>query len=117
MEKLAVKILRYLKKQSSPVPLSVLTQKYGCAAERAVTFLDENGFVSQGSEYFPHETDAGTAYFVKDGKFSIASSGCSYLEHKFADDFDRWITRGTAVIGFVTGVISLILHLIGYSAG
>lgn len=117
MDKTSVKILKYLKKRNRPVSADEISQKFGSIGEQSLSHLDSIRYISQGFRYggITRNPVTGRAETcdVPDGQYKLEPPGRDFLEHKFWNDFDRWITRATAFIGFVTGVLSLILHLIG----
>ena len=116
MDRESLKMLRYLKKENKPISRDVLKEKYGTSANDSISYLLKMGYIKQGTISSGVTRDPSTGLVkVKDwpnGMFEVDSPGKDYLQHKLGNDFDRWITRVTAIIGFITGVWSLILHFL-----
>lgn len=115
MDKLSNKVLKYLKKQTSPTPQAVITDKYGENAKRSLNYLEKDGFIRLGTifgdrfiEYdkLPNALKANQSLV-----YEITSLGINYLEEKPGQDFDRWLTRIAAIIGAITGCVSLVLEI------
>lgn len=112
LEKIAVKILRQLDKEESSVSRKSIIEKYGSKASGALSFLEKEHYIKQGSVFMPHQNANGRAFYMPNGEFEIDSIGRDYLQHKFWNDFDRWATRICAVVGAITGIASLVWQVI-----
>lgn len=121
MDRTSVKVLKYINKQDDPVSDDQVMEKYGSKGQQSLSMLYQEGYLSRGIGQTIYYCDAATGKSETKTKlnnlYSIEPPGRDFLEHKFWNDFDRWVTRGAAIVGFVTGMISLIMHLIGYNAG
>lgn len=121
MDKTSLKVLRYIKKQDKPVSREAISQKYGIKGEQSLSQLDTDNYISQGSKYAGITKNSITGRVetknIPNGMYVIEPKGRDFLEHKFWSDYDKWITRITALFGFITGIISLVLHFIGQNAG
>lgn len=117
MDKTSVKVLKYINKQDNPVSADQIIEKYGSKGKQSLFLLCQGNYLSRGIDktvyYHNPTTGRADSKAILNNMYSIEPLGRDLLEHKFWNDFDRWLTRGTAIIGFVTGVISLILHFIG----
>ena len=121
MDKTSVKVLRYINKQNNPVSAEQIEEKYGFKGRQSLSMLCDGNYLSRGigKTMFYHDAATGkpASKVILNNMYSMEPLGRDFLEHKFWNDIDRWLTRGTAFIGFITGVISLIMHFIGYNAG
>lgn len=117
MDRTSIKVLRYIEKQENAVPRDEITKKYGTKGTQSLSQLDTDKYISQGSKYAGIYrnplTGRAETRDIPDGQYVISPKGRDFLEQKFWNDFDKLITRATALIGFVTGIISLVLHFIG----
>lgn len=107
MDKLSVKVLKYIKKRNSPVKRSEIVAKFGENSIRSLEYLKKNdyikdgkvvsGVVSNGGKLAPHYT----SNFIYD----ITSSGLDFLESKPGRDFDRWLDRANIIFPMVGGAL------------
>lgn len=111
MEKLAVKILRRLRNAKAPISRQDLITEFGAEAPRALDYLFRDNYIKQGQKRNRYRSQDDDRAFVPDGMYSIDSGGMDYLQRAPGIWFDKWITRISAIVGFITGVLSLILHL------
>lgn len=116
MDRVSIKVLRYLKKQDKAVSRDAVAQKYGAKGEQSLSQLSVDNYISQGVKYAGISRNPVTGRAetknAPNGMYTIEPKGRDFLEHRFWNGFDRWITRATALIGFATGLISLIMHFI-----
>lgn len=105
MEKLAVSILKHLKKQSSYVPFDDLKNKFGPNTGSALSFLEKEEYINQGRVFRPHQTATGREHYIKDGTYQITSKGRSFLEEKPGNDFDRLLNRLNILLPIVGGAL------------
>ena len=121
MDITSVKVLKYISKQNDPVSAEQIMEKYGTRGNQSLSMLYQENYLSRGiaKTMYYHNTETGRAESktIPNNMYAIEPLGRDFLEHKFWNDFDRWLTRGAAFVGLITGVASLIMHLIGYNAG
>ena len=114
MDKLSIKILKHLNEQKESLHRDKIIEQFGPGAFKSLDNLQKTGHIKQGSKYGGISSDPATGRArtvnVPDGQFEIDSPGLDFLQHRFWNCFDKWITRITAIIGFITGLFSLILH-------
>lgn len=116
MDKSSVKVLRYLKDKKEPVAESEILSKCGANASDSLEYLVKNDYIKEGFKFGGTRTDQttgrATTFNVPNGKYKIASSGRSYLSQRAWNGIERWVTRISAIIGLITGVLSLVLHFL-----
>lgn len=116
MDKTSVKILKYLKDKNEPIEESEIILQCGAGASDSLEYLAKNEYVKEGYMYGCVRTNQSTGrvetYNVPNGKYKIVSAGRSYLSHRVGNGIDKWITRISAIIGLITGILSLILHFL-----
>lgn len=106
MDKLSVKVLRYLDKQSEPVSKDTIAEKFGRQASESVRYLESAGFIKSGKAFMPHRNSNGQqAYFISNNKYEIASPGRDYLQSKPGKDFDRWLSRISILFSVLGGAL------------
>lgn len=105
MEKLAVDILKYLKKQSDYIPFDDLKTKFGANTGSALSYLEKEEYIHQGQIFRPHQTATGKEYYMKDGTYQITSKGRAYLEEKPGKDFDKWLNRFNILLPMIGGAL------------
>ena len=110
MDRTSIKVLKYIKKNAGSVRSEQIIEKFGSNGVQSLSMLYREGYLSRSF--------AGTgAKEILCNIYRLQPAGRDFLEHKFWNDFDKWVTRGAAFVGFITGVTSLFLHIIGYNAG
>lgn len=97
MEKLALMILKYIKKESCSVSFSEIKNKFGDDSGSALSALERLGYVSEETVFKPHQTIHGMERYMGNGKYKITSEGRAYLEEKPGQDFDKWLNRFSTV--------------------
>lgn len=105
MEKLAVKILKYLLKQPDPIPFDDLKTKFGAYTGSVLSYLEKEEYIHQGRVFRPHETAYGKEYYVPNGKYQISSKGRAFLEEKPGKDFDKWLNRFNILLPMIGGAL------------
>ena len=105
MEKLAVDILKYLKKQSDYTPFDDLKTKFGANTGSVLSYLEKEEYIHQGRVFKPHQTPNGKAFYMQDGKYQITSKGRSFLEEKPGRDFDKWLNRLNILLPIIGGAL------------
>lgn len=116
MDKKSVEVLRHFKKTAHPISRAKAIEALGKDADKSITYLLNEGYLDQGTrkEGWVQDELRGVCVPGKapNGIFEINAKGEDFLEHYIGDMFDKWIVRFTSVIGFITGVSSLILHFL-----
>lgn len=95
MDRLSKKILKYIFKQSTASHTEII-EKFGERASASIRFLFNNGYISA---------------MPRTRVYRVESLGIGFLETRRGVSADRWITRICAIIGAVTGTISLLSQL------
>lgn len=112
MNRLSIKVLRFIKKQSEPVSKDVIISKFGNDAVESIRFLEKEEYIKAGKKIYPHRNLNGQhEIFISNGKYEIAALGLDFLQHKPGRDFDRWLTRIIAIWGALTGTAALLIEL------
>lgn len=106
MDRTSVKVLRYIKKNGESVRVEQIVEKFGSSGTQSLSMLCSEDYLSRSFERADPLAPPCNIYYME-------PKGRGFLQRKFWDDFDRWITRAAALIGLITGAASLILHLIG----
>lgn len=116
IDKTSVKILKYLKDKKEPVEESVIISECGPNASDSLEYLVKNGYIKEGFKFGGTRPDPitgrATTFNVPNGKYKIVSTGRAYLSQRFWNGIDKWVTRISAIIGLITGVLSLVLHFL-----
>ena len=116
MDRTSLKVLRDIKKRGEPVLREIILQKYGTEGEQSLSQLDTDNYISQGFKSVGVAKNPVTGRMeprnIPNGMYVIAPKGRGFLAHKFWNDIDKWITRSAALVGLVTGIISLIMHFV-----
>lgn len=111
MDRTSVKVLKYINKQNSPVSAEQIMEKHGTKGEQSLSMLCQEGYLSRGigKTMYYHNAATGRAESktIPNNMYSIEPLGRDYLEHKFWNDFDKWLVRLCAIWGAVTGTIAL----------
>lgn len=111
MDKASVKVLKYIKKHDGPIRRDEISQKFGKIGEQSLSHLVSSHYISQGEKYSGIAKNPVTGRVetrsVPNGEYSIEPLGRDFLEHKFWNDFDRWVTRICAIWGAITGTLAL----------
>lgn len=107
MDKLSVKILRYLKEEARPVHINEIVAKFGAESTKAVAYLKDNNYASEGKRVSGIEGTNGnrTLRYRSDLTFSLSPLGKDFLEHKFGNDFDRWLNRFNGIYAIIGGAL------------
>ena len=111
MDRTSVKVLKFIRKQAVPVSADVIVAKFGTPGEQSLSRLCEGKYISQGiaKTWLYHNGATGTSETkaVHNAMYTIEPLGRDFLEHKFWDDFDKWLVRLCAIWGAITGTIAL----------
>ena len=113
MDKLSLKILKYISKQTEPVTKQTIVAIYSQKALASLEDLEKVGFIASQSKSFQSIPGLPQIVPVIDyyGNYVITSMGLGFLEKNPWDVFDRWLTRIIAICGAITGTIALLLEL------
>lgn len=116
MDRLTVKVLKYLSKQHEPVHLEKILSRFGKNSEKSMEYLGTYGYAKDKKTIGGIEVRNGKPQpsFVSNKMWEITSAGIDYIQHKPGNDFDRWITRLVAIWGAITGTIALLIELAQY---
>lgn len=105
MDRLSVKVLRFLRGQDSPVHEDEIVRRFGPEARKSLDFLKKGNYILEGKAYGGMSFDeSGRAHrrYVGNSQYEIDSAGRDFLEAKPGVDFDRWLNR-LDVIGSILG--------------
>lgn len=105
MEKLAVRILRHLGKSNAPVSREDLNAKFGQNAGSALSYLENEGYVKQGTVLRPRVGTHPNDFYQPNGMFQITSKGRAFLQEKPGNDFDRWLSRVSVLASILGGAL------------
>ena len=113
MDRLTVKVLKYLRKQNEPVCLDKILDLYGKTAQKSIEYLESQGYATDKKVFGGMEYRNGKPRpaFVSNRFWEITSKVIDFIQHKPGQDFDRWATRLVAIWGAITGTIALLLEL------
>lgn len=106
MDKLSLRILKYISKGNGTVEHESIIEKFGDNSQRSLTFLENECFIKSG------RLPAGGGVFCSDGLYVITSKGLAFLEARPGKLYDIWSTRFFAIWGAVTGTAALILEAV-----
>lgn len=106
LDKMSLKLLRFLKKQSEPVSKEALIAKFGARVAESIRYLEKAEYIKSGSTFLPHTNSSGSrAFYISNGKYEIASLGLAYLQSKPGKDFDRWLNRISILLSILGGAL------------
>lgn len=106
MDKLSLKVLRYLSKQSAPVHRDRLMELFGRPAAESIRFLEKSEYIKSGSSFMPgYRGEDGRVNYISDHRYVIASLGLDFLQSKPGKDFDRWLGRISIVASVLGGAL------------
>lgn len=116
IDKTSVKVLKYLNGKKDPVEESEIISEFGPDASDSIEYLLKNDYIKEGLKFGGTRPDPitgrATTFNVPNGKYKIVSTGRAYLSQRFWNGIDKWVTRISAIIGLITGVLSLALHFL-----
>lgn len=110
MDKLSLKVLRFISTKKDRVTRKLIIEKCGEGTQKSLTYLENDGFIQSGRIPIGMGPDL-KPVFRSDGKFSITSKGLEYLEARPGHVFDRWLTRFCAIWGAITGTAAIIAEI------
>lgn len=106
MDKLSVRVLRYLSKQSEPASKDLILKEFGNEAAESIRYLEQSEYIKSGKTIFPHRTlDGHQSMYISNQKYEIASKGLDFLQSKPGRDFDRWINRISILASVLGGAL------------
>lgn len=106
MDKLSVKVLKYIASDQCITPRSAIIEKFGESAANSLSFLDEQKYIKSGQR--PTGLNGKCR---SDGQYAITSKGLAYLEKRPGRIFDHWLTRFCAIWGALTGTTAIIAEI------
>ena len=111
MDKLSVRVLKYLAKENRKINKNEIISVFGESAQESLSYLEKNDYIS--SEKVPAGIGPDKkVVFLSNGVYSITSFGKGFLEAKPGRDFDKWLTRLVAIWGAITGTAALVLEVV-----
>lgn len=110
MDRLSVKVLKYIASRQDTVPKSDVIDLFGKISSKSLSFLEDEGFIKSGRALYGINPGMKPVY-VSDNHFTVTSKGLSFLEEKPGKDFDRWLTRFCAIWGAITGTVAIIAEI------
>lgn len=114
MDRQSIKVLRYIQKSRDCVSRSALISIFGDDTGDIIRHLKAKGYIREGEQfggvYRNPATGRAETRNSPNGMYSIEPVGDDFLEQLPGKTFDKWVTRISAIIGLITGVLSLILH-------
>ena len=111
MDKLSLKVLKYLAADPNAVSRKDIISKFGDTATKSLDFLETEGYIKSGRRIVGVGSES-KPVFASNGQFTVTSKGLAYLEEKPGRDFDRWLTRIIAIWGAITGTAALVLVVV-----
>lgn len=106
MDKLSIKVLRYLKKQSEPIPKDAIIKEFGSRAAESIRYLEGAEYIKSGKSFVPYLNNNGSrASFVSNGKYEIASLGLDFLQSRPGKIFDGWLSRLSVIFSILGGAL------------
>lgn len=116
MDKTSLKVLKYLNSKKEPAEESEIISECGPNASDSIEYLIKNDYIKEGFTFGGTRPDPitgrATTFNVPNGKYKIVSTGRTYLSNRIWNGIDQWVTRISAIIGLITGVLSLVLHFL-----
>jgi len=109
MDKLSLKVLRYISK-SENVNRSEIISKFGDRAKSSINYLYSEKYIESGQTYIGLDHNR-RPVSISNGVFQINSKGRAYLEEHPGKAFDRWLTRFCAIWGAITGTAAIIVEI------
>ena len=106
MDKLSLKVLRYLAKQSAPVHRNHIIERFGKSAAESIRYLEKSEYIKSGTipvHGFP--IIGGNARKLSDQRYTIASLGLDFLQRRPGDIFDRWLSRVSIIASVLGGAL------------
>lgn len=104
MDKLSLKVLKYVSKNTEKSERESIIKKFGENSLRSLDSLEKEEFIKSG------RLPAGGGVFCSDGLYMITSKGLAFLEERPGKLYDTWSTRFFAIWGAITGTAALILE-------
>ena len=114
MDKLSIKVLKYIAAEPNSVLRKEIINALGDAASKSLTFLETEGYIKSGRIVIGVGQGM-KPVFGSDGEFAVTSKGLAFLEEKPGRDFDRWLTRIIAIWGAITGTSALVIEIVLHS--
>ena len=111
MDKLSLKILKYIAFQEDNVPAKSIIDLFGPTAQKSLDFLLKECFVKSKETILGIGADM-KPVFAPIGIYSITSKGLAFLEERPGVLYDKWSTRFFAIWGAITGTAALVLELV-----
>lgn len=106
MNRLSIRVLRHIKKQTSPIAKDAIVAQFGDGAIESIRYLREEGYIRSGKVICPHRTSDGRhEIYAPDGKYEITAQGLDFLQHKFGNDFDKWLNRISILLSILGGAL------------
>lgn len=104
MDKTSVKILRYIKRHGPHVSAKVIEDKFGKEAKSSISYLESQKYI-KSQRRLAGPGVGGKPVFLSTGIYEIDSLGRDFLQHKFGNDFDRWLNRISIILSILGGAL------------
>lgn len=98
MDKTSVKVLLYMNSQSQPVSAEKISEKYGSNGTQSLKMLHAAEYISRRIE-----KDEPSGSFVH--VYELEPLGRDFLEHRFGNLFDKWLSRANGLIPILGGAL------------
>lgn len=109
MDRISVKILKYLKKENKAVSRETIVDLFGKGANKSLEYLEKEDYIQEGREYIEmllRDINHRQRYdYRRNSMFEITSEGLDFLEHKPGRDFDHWINRISVICAILGGAL------------
>lgn len=106
MDKLSVKVLKYIASDQSITPREAIIEKFGDPAANSLSFLEDDGYIKSG-----RKPTGLNGKYRSNGQYAATSKGLAYLEKRPGKIFDHWMTRVCAIWGAFTGTAAIIAEI------
>ena len=111
MDKLSLKVLKYVSIKQDNVSLKSVIEKFGDSSRKSLTELESDGFIKSGRIVLGMGPDM-KPVLASNGQFNITSKGVAFLEERPGLLYDKWSTRFFAIWGAITGTAALVLEVV-----
>lgn len=103
MDKLSIKVLKYISKRKD-VKHEEVVKKFGDKSADSLAFLLHEKYLTTGKVIIGVGPNSAPV-FRSDGVYNIKSPGRAYLEQKPGKDFDRWLGRISIIFSILGGAL------------
>lgn len=98
MDRTSVKVLRYIKKNAGSVSSENIIEKFGSDGVQSLSMLCDESYLSCSLERTGHQETLCNIY-------RLEPHGRDFLENRFGDIFDKWLSRANAILPILGGAL------------